>query len=188
MRRLAAELDTGPASLYVYVRNTAELHAAVLDDMLGAVDLAPVSASGNWQNRLVQLLTSYTMVLYDNPGLGQSALVARPSGPGYLNLLEAILALLSEGGVPDGRAAWLCDVLLQFATANAAEHATRDRGAAVERDTDALVAAIRNASTETHPRIATLGDDLLSGPGSDRLDWGFHLLINGAVHTPRPNR
>ena len=35
MRRLAGELDTGPASLYVYVRNTAALHAAVLDTMLG---------------------------------------------------------------------------------------------------------------------------------------------------------
>ncbi|MEV8510654.1 hypothetical protein AB0368_38300 [Actinoplanes sp. NPDC051475] len=28
MRRLAEELDTGPASLYVYVRNMAELHGA----------------------------------------------------------------------------------------------------------------------------------------------------------------
>ena len=35
MRRLAAELDTGPASLYVYVRNTAELHAAMLEGLLG---------------------------------------------------------------------------------------------------------------------------------------------------------
>ena len=41
MRRLADELDTGPASLYVYVRNTAELHAAILDELLGGVDLRP---------------------------------------------------------------------------------------------------------------------------------------------------
>ncbi|MFK4274211.1 TetR/AcrR family transcriptional regulator, partial [Streptomyces milbemycinicus] len=34
MRRLAQELDTGPSSLYVYVANTAELHAAVLDSLL----------------------------------------------------------------------------------------------------------------------------------------------------------
>ncbi|MFI0242443.1 FAD-dependent monooxygenase [Streptomyces sp. NPDC016845] len=39
MRRLAHELDTGPASLYVYVRNTDELHAAVLDALLAEVDL-----------------------------------------------------------------------------------------------------------------------------------------------------
>ncbi|WP_279583358.1 helix-turn-helix domain-containing protein [Fodinicola feengrottensis] len=42
MRRLAQELDTGAASLYVYVRNTAELHAAILDDLLGGLDLSPV--------------------------------------------------------------------------------------------------------------------------------------------------
>ena len=40
MRRLAEKLDTGPASLYVYVRNTDELHAAILDELLGSVDLA----------------------------------------------------------------------------------------------------------------------------------------------------
>ena len=33
MRRLAQELDTGPASLYVYLRNTAELHAAMLEEL-----------------------------------------------------------------------------------------------------------------------------------------------------------
>ncbi|WP_323136054.1 TetR/AcrR family transcriptional regulator [Streptomyces sp. NBC_01481] len=51
MRRLAQELDTGPASLYVYVRNTAELHAAVLDELLGSVDMTPVSADGDWRDR-----------------------------------------------------------------------------------------------------------------------------------------
>ena len=39
MRRVAAELDTGPASLYVYVRDTEELHTAVLEELLGASGL-----------------------------------------------------------------------------------------------------------------------------------------------------
>lgn len=39
MRRLAKELDTGPASLYVYVKDTEELHAAMLDELLAEVDL-----------------------------------------------------------------------------------------------------------------------------------------------------
>ena len=41
MRRLAQELDTGPASLYVYVDNTAELHGAILDELLASVDFDP---------------------------------------------------------------------------------------------------------------------------------------------------
>jgi AcrR family transcriptional regulator len=42
MRRIAQELDTGAASLYVYVRNTTELHAAMLEELLGQVDLVQV--------------------------------------------------------------------------------------------------------------------------------------------------
>lgn len=106
MRRLAQELDTGPASLYVYVAGTAELHAAILEELLGAVDLAPVADEGDWRDRLAQVLLSYTRVLFDHPGLAQSALVARPVGPNYLALVENVLALLHRGGVPDGQAAW----------------------------------------------------------------------------------
>src|ERR1700685_2822537 len=49
MRRLAQDLDTGAASLYVYVRNTAELHAAMLEELLGQIDLSPVAAPGDWR-------------------------------------------------------------------------------------------------------------------------------------------
>jgi AcrR family transcriptional regulator len=186
MRRLAQELDTGPASLYVYVRNTAELHAAILDELLGAVDLGPATAGGDWRSRLAQVLLSYTLVLYEHPSLARSALVARPSGPHYLNLVEALLALLSEGAVPGDRAAWGVDLLLQFATTNAAEHGTRTEAAGARDEEDALAAALREASSRAHPHITALGAELLSGAGPDRLAWGFNVLINGVRHTARP--
>ncbi|MFJ1577870.1 TetR/AcrR family transcriptional regulator [Streptomyces sp. NPDC088182] len=195
MRRLAQELDTGPASLYVYVANTAELHAAILEELLGAVDLSPASAEGDdgegddaegdWRERLARLLGSYTHVLFAHPSLAHSALIARPSGPNYLALVEAVLSLLHEGGVPDAQAAWGVDVLLQVATANAAEHSARDRTAGAEAEHHALVAALRDASPDTHPRIAALGGDLTSGAPGQRLAWTFRMVINGTVTTPR---
>jgi AcrR family transcriptional regulator len=185
MRRLAQALDTGPASLYVYVRNTAELHAAILDELLGAVDLGPARAAGDWRDRLVRVLMSYTAVLFEYPGLAQSALVARPSGARYLDLLDALLSLLDEGGVPADRAAWALDLLLQFGTATAAEHAIRERAVDAHDEEDALAEALRNVSPDTHPHIAAVGPELLSGSGRDRMAWGFHVLINGALTTPR---
>ena len=186
MRRLAQELDTGAASLYVYVRNTAELHAAVLDELLGAVDLTPVGATGDWQTRLEQVLKSYLRMLFDYPGLAQSALVAKPAGENYLRLIESLLALLSEGGVPKGQAGWGVDILLQFATATAAEHAASEPGAsAVPGDWDAAVDALRKVSAATHPQIAEQGDDLYAGPSEARLTWGIRVLINGISSTPR---
>ncbi|ARF56581.1 TetR/AcrR family transcriptional regulator [Streptomyces gilvosporeus] len=185
MRRLAQELDTGPASLYVYVANTAELHAAILEDLLGAVDLGPASAAGPWRERLAAVLGSYTQVLFEHPSLAHSALVARPSGSNYLALVEAILALLHEGEVPDAQAAWGVDVLLQVATATAAEQSTRDRDTAAEDEHHALVNALRQVSAQSHPRIAALGADLVSGTPEQRLTWIFHAVINGAKATPR---
>jgi AcrR family transcriptional regulator len=189
MRRLAAELDTGAASLYVYVRNTAELHAAMLEELLGQIDLSPATASGSapgdWRERLITVLTSYTAILFEHPGLAQSALVTRPSGPAYFGLVDAILALLAAGGIPGRRASWAMDLLLHVATATAVEHGIRERAIDAEDEEDALAAALRDAPADQFPHIAAIGAaELLSGPG--RLDWGFRVLINGIVNTPRP--
>ncbi|GGV42424.1 TetR family transcriptional regulator [Streptomyces longisporoflavus] len=185
MRRLARELDTGPASLYVYVRNTAELHAAILDELLGAVEAAP--ADGDWRERLEQVLTSYTEVLFRHRGLAKAALVARPRGEHYLRLIETLLALLDEGGVPPGQAAWGVDLLLQYATATAAEHAPGDGDAEVAREEwDAVAGALRGASAQTHPHVAGLAGELVSGKPETRVSWGFRVLIDGILHTPIP--
>jgi AcrR family transcriptional regulator len=185
MRRLAQELDTGPASLYVYLANTAELHAAMLEQLLGQVDLSPVTAPGDWRDRLMQILSSYTSILFEQPGLAQSVLVTRPSGPAYLSLVEAILALLSVGGVPPARAAWAVDILLHFATSTAAEQGTRHRAAGTEEEEDAVAAALREAPADSFPQIAALGAELMSGEGPDRLIWGFSVLISGITQIPR---
>lgn len=184
VRRLAQELDTGPASLYVYVRNTAELYAFMLDELLGGLDLGPVTAMGDWRDRLVQLLRSYTNVLVEYPGLAQSALVTRPSGPGYLTLVDRLLRLLAEELTTD-RAAWAVDLLLHFATSTAVEQGTRQQAFDARDEEDRLAAAIATSSTDAYPHIAALGMELLSGRGPDRSEWGFHVLINGIVRTPR---
>ncbi|MGW1215045.1 TetR/AcrR family transcriptional regulator [Streptomyces sp. NPDC002499] len=181
MRRLAQELDTGPASLYVYVRNTAELHAAVLDELLGTIGPAPTE--GSWRERLERVLTAYTAMLFEHPSLARSALTARPSGPHYLTLIETLLALLDEGGVPPAQAAWGVDLLLQHSTAQAAEH-VEDTS---DEEWDAVRRAVRDASDRTHPRIAALADDLLSGPPEARQSWALRAVINGIERTAVPD-
>ena len=48
-----------------------------------------------------------------------------------------------------------------------------------------LAAALRDVPADRFPHIAAIGAaELMSGPG--RLDWGFRVLINGVIHTPRP--
>lgn len=181
MRRLAQDLDTGAASLYVYVRNTAELHAAILDELLGTI--APPPDDGDWRTKLETLLSAYTAMLLEYPGLALSALVARPSGEHYLGLVETLLTLLEEGGVPRGQRAWGVDILMQHATATAAEHADQQPA----NEWDALARAVQDVNEQDHPRIAAHADDLLSGQPRQRLSWGFQVLITGITHTSVPS-
>ncbi|WP_329175376.1 TetR/AcrR family transcriptional regulator [Streptomyces sp. NBC_01477] len=185
MRRLAQELDTGAASLYVYVGNTAELRALMLDELLAGLDLTPVTAPGDWRDRLIAVLNSYGAALFAYPGLARSALVTRPSGPGYLRLVDGVLALLGTE-VPADRAAWAVDLLLHFATSTAAEQSTREGSAEAADEDDALTAAVLAASPSTHPHVAALGPELFTGTGEARMTWAFHVLINGILQTPRP--
>ncbi|MFJ9927846.1 TetR/AcrR family transcriptional regulator [Streptomyces misionensis] len=186
MRRLAQELDTGPASLYVYVANTAELHAAVLDALLGEVELAGDAAGDGWRDQLLAVLTSYTLVLFEHPQLARSALVARPSGENYLRLVERIVDLLARSGASREQVAWGVDKLLQDATATAAEQSAREHDPAAEDDWNALARALHATSRTTHPAITAHMPVLLSGSVTDRMRWGFDVLVNGILHTPVP--
>lgn len=182
MRRVAAVLDTGAASLYVYLSDTEDLHAEILDALLAGV--AEPSSNADWRGRLKGTLRSYMAVLFEHPELARMAMSTMPSGPNYLALVEKILALLKEGRVPDGQAAWAVDLLLLFATAQAAEKAAWKASARSPSDFSSLAAIIETADAETLPNIARLGADLLSGRGV-RLDWGFDVLINGILETRR---
>jgi AcrR family transcriptional regulator len=184
MRRLAAELDTGPASLYVYVANAAELHGALLDELLVDLDLSGADAAGRWREQLVEVLTSYTRVLMGYPSLARSVLMLRPYGPNYLRFIDILLGLLDAGGVPARQAAWGVDLLLQHATATAAEQGTRRAAVGADSEQEALAMAIAEAPASEYPSIARSSGELLSGTGEQRLRWAFLSLIAGVSTTP----
>lgn len=182
LRKVAAALDTGAASLYVYVANLDELHALVLDRVLGEV-VVPSDGNADWRHLLKAVLRSYSEVLYARPGLAQVALSTIPSGPNMVALTESLLDLLEQGGVEPGRAAWAVDLLLLHTSAFAAERDNRRSGdeVALRRAQEAL----GSVSPKEHPHIHALGAELFSGKGS-RHDWGLDVLINGVLSTPRP--
>jgi AcrR family transcriptional regulator len=181
MRRLAAELDTGPASLYVYVRNMAELHGVILDELLADLPWpgAGGGKAGDWQTELAGLLRAYTGLLFQYPSLARSVLALRPSGPSYLRLIDTLLGLLRSGGVPVSQAAWGVDLLVQLATATAAEQGTRDESPAADDEHEAFTLALREAPEGEYPEVGWARDELFSGTGAQRLSWGFAVLMEG---------
>ena len=189
MRRVAQALDTGPASLYVYVANTAELHAAVLDELIGSLENS--DSGGDWRARLKALLGSYAQVLFTYPGLARSALVLRPTGTNAVRLYDRILGLLLEGGIASERAAWGLDLLMAYVTADAAEHSAPTPSdvhapADPEAEMDALTRALKGADQGDAPHVAAHVEDLLSGTPAQRVAWALDVLLTGIAATPTP--
>jgi AcrR family transcriptional regulator len=186
LRRIAAELDTGPASIYVYFRNASELNAAILDELLRSVPRQRPAQTADSLASVTRTLWSYCQVLARHPSFAHSALVTRPFGPRYLSIVDGLLRTLLAGGASEGQAAWGADLLLQYATSTAIEHGTR-HGSSMERDEEEIISrVVDNIDHEKYPAIAGLGRDILSGSPRERFEWDVSAVYAGIVSAPRP--
>jgi AcrR family transcriptional regulator len=183
LRKVAAALDTGPASLYAYVDDLDALHALVLDRALADVDTrVSTKAKAGWRERLFSILESYAGTLSASPGLAQLAFGRVAVGPNALRITEALLASLAEGGVALSTAAWAVDLLILYVTAVVAEHSTgRDP---VPPD-GTVSRAIRGVSEAQYPRLHTAREFMLSGKPEERFNWAVETLLRGILQNPR---
>ena len=70
MRRVAQALDTGPASLYVYVHNRDELVSLLVDRVAGEVSLPIVGPESDWREQLIDLMKTDYFRLLTEPEAG----------------------------------------------------------------------------------------------------------------------
>ncbi len=183
LRKVAAALDTGPATLYAYVDNLLELRTLVLDRALTSV-VIPRSKGDDWRSPLIAILESYSNALRQSPGLAQVAMNTIVVGPTALRIIEALLSLLEQAGADQTTAAWAVDLLILYATATAAEHndATKriDTGDAL----GPLLKILGSISKKEYPKIYASREQLVSGNGPERFYWAVDVLLNGILHTP----
>lgn len=183
MRRVAQELDTGAASLYVYVANREDLLAAMLEHALGEVP--PPTTDGPWQDRLVALLDATVEAMQRHEGLAVVALGEIPTGANALRVFDSMIGLLGEGGLDPATVAWAADLLYLHATAEAADHRAHvDRGAGEDATVAAAAERFAALSERDYPHVVGLRELLLVGGGDARSAWFRRVLITGIVGTP----
>jgi AcrR family transcriptional regulator len=178
LRKVAAAVETGPASLYPYVGDLKGLQALVLDRALAAVDTSGSKRRG-WRERLKAVLLSYSGVLLEKPGLAQLAMPAPAIGPHTMHLLDTLLGLLEEGGLDRPTAAWAVDLLFLYVTSSAVE---QTRG----HDPHSHVATIRGASATEYPHVHAARTELLTGEVPERFSWALDAVLTGVLECPVP--
>jgi AcrR family transcriptional regulator len=187
MRRVAQELDTGPASLYVYVSNRRHLLDLLLDQVMAEIT---VPTEGTWQERLIGLLQNSVATLGRRRGLALVALGMIPTGQNAMAVQEHVLGLLREGGLDDAAIAWAVDLLALLVTASAAEESIYgDRMAEGEEMEDVLQRvndAFASLPPEQFPLVTALRPLMLTGSGDDRFRWWIEVILSGLAAIPPP--
>jgi AcrR family transcriptional regulator len=193
MRRVAQALDTGPASLYVYVANRDELLDLMLDHAISTVPL-PEPDPARWREQLKELLRALARMLSDDyPGITRLAMATIPTGPGALAASESMLALMKAGGMSDQAAGYACDILNLYVQAQALEQAlylerSGSHEAFVHDYIKGVAERFRSLPPARYPYLSSLVPELMAGDGDERFEVGLDVLINGLLSTPLEGR
>jgi AcrR family transcriptional regulator len=192
MRRVAADLGTGPASLYAHVAGKDELLDLLYDEVVGAVPLFEPDPA-RWKEQVTQLWSDCRAVLAGAGDIARYSLGRVPMGPNALRISELTMSMLRSGGVPDQAVAWAVDVVGMFVTANAVEDAVTADLARKGRDPqeyyDQVHRYFAGLPADRFPITAMLVPQLMTGTGDERFRFGLELLVGGlaALATePRP--
>jgi AcrR family transcriptional regulator len=187
MRAVASELDTGPASLCVYVENRDELLNQMFDAVAATVDLGDEPDPRRWRDQLEELLTRTRDAMDDHPGIARVPLANIPTGPGATRVSERILAILRAGGVAEQSAAWFVDVVFLFVTAASFETSIYAEAGRSHEEIDVPIRERFEAlDPKEFPNIVAMVSELTSGDGDERFAFGLRLMIEGLLHVPAP--
>jgi AcrR family transcriptional regulator len=188
MRRVAKELDTGAASLYVYVGGRDELVRLMLDRVLAIVPLVKPDPA-RWREQVYELTLRARDALEMHPGMSSVLLGEPPITDGTMNGAESLLAILLAGGITGQDAAWACDILMLIMTASATEADVRRAagfgGFSVDAERAEIAAHLRAQfmalSPERHPLLIKHADEMVAGEIDERFRFAIETFLDGLV-------
>jgi AcrR family transcriptional regulator len=181
MRAVASELDTGPASLYVYVANREQLLNEMFDAVAREVDPGPEPDAARWREQLEALLTRVRDAMDRHPGIARVPLANIPSGVGAIRIVERMLAILRAGGIPDQSAAWFVDCVFLYVNAASLETSIYAETGQTDIAADTRE-RFERLDTAEFPLLASMTGAMFSGDGDERFSFGLRLMIEGLRH------
>jgi AcrR family transcriptional regulator len=185
MRRVAAALDTGAASLYVYVTGREGLLQAMLDRVTATVELEAPDPS-RWRAQLHSLLQRMHQALAAHPGIAALTLEDPPTTEVVLRLTENLLGILLAGGIDPQDAAWACDIFVLLVTAVASEddvRRARGRGGDdhLREQADQIHKTFASLPPDRFPLISAHAAELVAGSHDERFHFAIDVVIDGII-------
>lgn len=187
MRRIAAEFETGPSSLYAHVASKDELLQLMFDEICALIPVPPVEPA-RWKEQILEMARAGHDVLLDHYDLARAALATIPSGPNAMRVSDAMLGMMLAGGVPPRIASWAMDRIFLYITADAYEMsiwrgevqaAGGNREGFVEELGADLVNYFSQLPEEEYPNLRKYAAEMVGGGTDERFELGLTMLVDG---------
>ena len=170
MRTVARELGAATMGLYRYVADRQALEVLVVEYVFGSVDLA-LPPTG-WQDRLRVLLDRVRVAVARHPAVVPLVLRHRQAARASLRLIEAVLEVLTDGGLEgvDRVLAQrtLIGYLLGFLQS---EHSAALSGPGT--------IVLSELSVEEYPLLARTASDARAVPPDEEFGRGLDIVLRG---------
>lgn len=181
-RKLGEELGADPTAIYRHFRSKEELMHALLDRLL-AVTAEQVSPELGWRQRLRDNAARTLDILVAHPSVGIEAGTRSTGGPAERDMVELILAALTEAGISGPDIVKFYSVFagycLAFASASAAGQLIEDESF----DNDEFwVPDLGRIDSERHPNIAIHAKKLMELRDRDVFLAGADVILD-AIET-----
>ena len=192
MRRVANALDTGPASLYVYVANRDELHALLFDAAIATIAVEETDPA-RWREQLHGLAERMVKMMVGGLPGHRDAGHGRDPDRRARDAPHRVHDVAPAGGRHAGPGAGL------RARPRVDVH-DRDRLRAAlyqelyadpdheQREIERLRSASRALSADRFPTMASVAALMVRGTGEERFGLGLDIIINGLLATPTDGR
>ena len=182
MRAVAERLGTGPASLYAHVSGKDELLSLIIEKLCGDIPL-PVVGAAPWQEQLKDAIRAMRRMFGEHRDLARAALGNIPTGPNALRLINAVLGVLRDAGLPDQVIAYAVDILPLYATATAYEESLYT-AKELPDEGEAFIAEMRryfsSLPVDRFPHVVALAVPLTTNDSPDaRFEFGLDALVRG---------
>jgi AcrR family transcriptional regulator len=196
MRRVAAEFDTGAASLYAYVANKEELLRLVHDLVVDEVD---VPKTGDWKSVVKAWAFNAREVYARHNDVALLSFAHIPSGDHMLEVTERLLQVMLDAGLPPQVAAWALDVVSLYVTADAYEGfllsrrfddgSGRDPEEIGQEWVQGVADYFASVSKERFPYLTGNVEEMMTGGSDERFEFGIDMLVAGlAAQVTKPRR
>jgi len=179
IRKLAAELDVKPMTIYHHVANKEAIIDGMVDAVFSEIDLPPTDVG--WKQAVRQRTASARVVLARHPWAAPLMESRTSPGPATLRHHDAMLGCLRAGGLSVAMTAHAYALIDAFVYGFALQEASLPAtgGAEMADLAEAMTAAM---PVEEYPHLVEFTTDHVLQPGYDfgqEFDFGIDLILDG---------